>query len=183
MRWVQVRGRTPFAADWYMLSSADARANASNVAAGGAIGAFNASTAYYGLSLSPQCAPTWPATCSWQLPAGHIRQQDAALLFRLFQGRTAADCALYACRLIDFGSVYASKTFRTNDNRTMWMGWVFETSTGCTEQCSAGSPLTQAWVRPLSLSLPAYPAVQSAGRLSRTPCCMVWCKPWGCFFS
>ncbi|KAK9835357.1 hypothetical protein WJX81_004418 [Elliptochloris bilobata] len=97
----QVRGRTPFAADWYMLSSADARANASNVAAGGAIGAFNASTAYYGLALSPQ--------------------------------------------LIDFGSVYASKSFRTNDNRTIWMGWVFETSTGCSEQCSAGSPLTQAW--------------------------------------
>lgn len=53
----QVRGRTPFAADWYMLSSADARANASNVAAGGAIGAFNATTSYYGISLTPQCGP------------------------------------------------------------------------------------------------------------------------------
>lgn len=56
-RRAQVRGRTPFAADWYMLSSADARANSSNVAAGGAIGAFNASSSYYGLALTPQCAP------------------------------------------------------------------------------------------------------------------------------
>lgn len=58
-------------------------------------------------------------------------------------------------RLIDFGSVYASKTFRTNDNRTIWMGWVFETSIGCTEQCSAGSPLTQTWARPGPRSRPA----------------------------
>ena len=56
-RRAQVRGRTPFAADWYMLSSADARANSSNVVAGGAIGAFNASSSYYGLALTPQCAP------------------------------------------------------------------------------------------------------------------------------
>ena len=60
----QVRGRTPFAADWYMLSSADARANASNVAAGGAIGAFNATTSYYGISLTPQCGPV-VADDSW----------------------------------------------------------------------------------------------------------------------
>ena len=86
MRCVQVRGRTPFAADWYMLSSADARANASNVAAGGAIGAFNASTAYYGLSLSPQCAPAPPVTRSWQLPASHVQTAKCCNALQAFQG-------------------------------------------------------------------------------------------------
>lgn len=177
----QVRGRTPFAADWYMLSSADARANSSNVAAGGAIGAFNASTAYHGLSLSPQCAPAGPALCFWQCLWAMCTRRDAALLSRLLHGREAAECGPDAPRLIDFGSVYASKTFRTNDNRTIWVGWVFETSTGCTEQCSAGSPLTQAWVRPHYPPLPAcLPCGVSARRLRCPPCAaLVWCKLLG----
>jgi hypothetical protein len=76
-RAAQVRGRTPFAADWYMLSSADARANSSNVAAGGAIGAFNASSSYYGLALTPQCAPA--RRMRREARAGAARAARAAL--------------------------------------------------------------------------------------------------------
>ncbi|CAL8464935.1 g4470 [Coccomyxa elongata] len=43
---------------------------------------------------------------------------------------------------VDYGSIYASKTFATNDGRRVWMGWVFETSTGCVEQCSGGTNFT-----------------------------------------
>jgi len=54
---------------------------------------------------------------------------------------------LCCCRSIDYGSVYASKTFQTQDGRRVWMGWVFETSSGCVEQCSAGTNFTDSLVR------------------------------------
>lgn len=46
--------------------------------------------------------------------------------------------------LLDHGSVYASKTFLTSDGRRLWWGWVYETSAGCSEMCSQGTPLTDA---------------------------------------
>ena len=29
-------------------------------------------------------------------------------------------------RQIDYGAVYASKSFKLQDNRTVWIGWVYE---------------------------------------------------------
>ncbi|EIE20550.1 hypothetical protein COCSUDRAFT_67413 [Coccomyxa subellipsoidea C-169] len=43
---------------------------------------------------------------------------------------------------VDYGSIYASKTFATSDGRRVLLGWVFETSAGCVEQCSAGTNFT-----------------------------------------
>lgn len=50
-------------------------------------------------------------------------------------------------RLLDWGSVYASKTFPTSDGRRIWWGWAYETAVGCTEMCSQGTPFTDAMVR------------------------------------
>ncbi len=50
-------------------------------------------------------------------------------------------------RLLDFGSVYASKSFALRDGRRLWLGWSFETSKGCDRQCSLGTPLTALQVR------------------------------------
>ena len=43
-------------------------------------------------------------------------------------------------------AVYASKSFKIDDGRQLMMNWVVETSVGCTEQCSKGTPFTNASV-------------------------------------
>ena len=49
-------------------------------------------------------------------------------------------------RAVDFGSVYASKSFRTEDGRRVLLGWAFETAAGCVEQCSLGTNFTDSLV-------------------------------------
>lgn len=51
------------------------------------------------------------------------------------------------CRVVDFGSVYASKSFATEDGRRVMLGWAFETAAGCVEQCSLGTNFTNSLVR------------------------------------
>ncbi len=51
--------------------------------------------------------------------------------------------------MVDFGSVYASKTFRVRDGRRLLLGWVYETAAGCESQCSAGTNFTNSLVVPL----------------------------------
>ena len=55
-------------------------------------------------------------------------------------------------RSVDYGSIYASKTFATKDGRRVLLGWVFETAAGCVEQCSAGTNFTDSLVRHASRS-------------------------------
>ncbi len=43
-------------------------------------------------------------------------------------------------------AVYASKSFEVDDGRRLMMNWVFETSVGCSGQCSAGTAFTNASV-------------------------------------
>ena len=50
------------------------------------------------------------------------------------------------CNRVDYGSVYASKSWRAEDGRRLWMGWVFETLAGCFQQCSSGTPFTTSQV-------------------------------------
>ena len=65
-----------------------------------------------------------------------------------------------ACRVVDFGSVYASKTFRLRDGRRVLLGWVYETAAGCESQCSTGTNFTD------SLVSPAFRSVQYFAWLS-----------------
>ena len=41
-------------------------------------------------------------------------------------GSSAADDMSGTVRQIDYGAVYASKSFKLQDNRTVWIGWVYE---------------------------------------------------------
>lgn len=47
---------------------------------------------------------------------------------------------------MDYGSVYASKSWEALDGRRLWIGWVYETAAGCTQQCSQGTPFTKSLV-------------------------------------
>lgn len=49
-------------------------------------------------------------------------------------------------RMIDYGAVYASKTWRASDGRRLWLGWVYETSPGCYQTCAMGSPFVDSMV-------------------------------------
>ncbi len=49
-------------------------------------------------------------------------------------------------RVVDFGSVYASKTFKLKDGRRLLLGWVYETAVGCEAECSAGTNFTDSLV-------------------------------------
>ncbi|CAD7702579.1 unnamed protein product [Ostreobium quekettii] len=92
----QIRGRTPFGRDWYVLSDVP-------------LAFTNKTVPGQGNALTPSLrgAPFAPA-------------------------------------IIDHGDIYASKFFNTSSGRLLWMGWSFETSTGCTGTCSDGTPLTDA---------------------------------------
>ncbi len=57
---------------------------------------------------------------------------DAELDYdRLNSGRNLFDAVLgqqsYQARLLDYGSVYASKSYLLGDGRRVWFGWVYET--------------------------------------------------------
>ena len=67
----------------------------------------------------------------------------------LFQGNY--DETSYTPRLLDYGSVYASKSFKVDDGRQLMMSWIFETSVGCDQMCSSGTPFTNASVSSLTL--------------------------------
>jgi len=74
-------------------------------------------------------------------------------------------------RELDYGSVYASKAFLADD-RVVWFGWVYETSLGCTEMCSAGAPSTDSMGFQGSLTLPrqvGYDATSQELTLSPLP--------------
>ena len=47
---------------------------------------------------------------------------------------------------MDFGSVYASKTFQLRDGRRVLLGWVYETAAGCEAECSTGTNFTYSLV-------------------------------------
>ncbi len=57
-----------------------------------------------------------------------------------------------ACRGVDFGSVYASKTFQLRDGRRVLLGWVYETAAGCEAECSTGTNFTYSLVSGCSIS-------------------------------
>lgn len=48
--------------------------------------------------------------------------------------------------MVDFGSVYASKTFKLKDGRRLLLGWVYETAVGCEAECSTGTNFTDSLV-------------------------------------
>ena len=48
--------------------------------------------------------------------------------------------------MVDFGSIYASKTFKLRDGRRLLLGWVYETAAGCEAECSAGTNFTDSLV-------------------------------------
>ncbi len=52
--------------------------------------------------------------------------------------------------MVDFGSIYASKTFKLKDGRRVLLGWAYETTAGCESECSTGTNFTNSLV---SLSL------------------------------
>ena len=55
-------------------------------------------------------------------------------------------CASLCCRVIDFGSIYASKTFKLKDGRRVLLGWAYETAAGCESECSTGTNFTNSLV-------------------------------------
>lgn len=92
----QMRNRTPFAADWYVLSDV-------------------------GLNYTDL----------------NDDSNDIGDGYDAFVARMGGEP--FSQRLLDYGSVYASKSFRMQSGQVMWMGWVFEDSQGCTELCGDGS--------------------------------------------
>ena len=58
-----------------------------------------------------------------------------------------------ACRGVDFGSVYASKTFQLRNGRRVLLGWVYETAAGCEAECSTGTNFTYSLVSGASSQL------------------------------
>ena len=54
---------------------------------------------------------------------------------------------------MDFGSVYASKTFQLQDGRRVLLGWVYETAAGCEAECSTGTNFTYSLVSGASSQL------------------------------
>ena len=77
-------------------------------------------------------------------PAAAYSAASNSVTSGLFQGNY--DVASYTPRLLDYGSVYASKSFRLDDGRQLMMSWIFETSVGCDQMCSSGTPFTNASV-------------------------------------
>ena len=57
------------------------------------------------------------------------------------------------CRVVDFGSIYASKTFKLKDGRRVLLGWAYETAAGCESECSTGTNFTNSLVSPFTQSL------------------------------
>ena len=58
----------------------------------------------------------------------------------------ASDVDMQDIILAHSAAVYASKSFELDDGRQLMMNWVFETSVGCSGQCSAGTAFTNASV-------------------------------------
>ena len=48
--------------------------------------------------------------------------------------------------MVDFGSIYASKTFKLKDGRRVLLGWAYETAAGCESECSTGTNFTNSLV-------------------------------------
>ena len=61
------------------------------------------------------------------------------------QGRVVKKCEC-CCRVVDFGSIYASKTFKLKDGRRVLLGWAYETAAGCESECSTGTNFTNSLV-------------------------------------
>ena len=64
---------------------------------------------------------------------------------------------MLCCRQLEFGDIYASKSWEDADGRRLMLGWAFETAAGCTQQCSAGSPFTDSLVSLSGMQLPFPP--------------------------
>lgn len=65
----------------------------------------------------------------------HITRQDGRDAYSNLLGGEP-----YQARVIDYGSIYASKSWAAADGRRLWLGWVYEDSKGCTELCADGTP-------------------------------------------
>jgi beta-fructofuranosidase len=92
----QIDGRTPYGADWYVLSNADLNFASPNYTNG--VGIYEP----------------------------------------ILNG------AEYGPNLIDYGAIYASKHWQDTQGRLLWLGWAFEASIGCDQQCSEGTSFTNA---------------------------------------
>ncbi|MEW5308893.1 MAG: hypothetical protein WDW38_000814 [Sanguina aurantia] len=57
--------------------------------------------------------------------------------------RPVLDGDYFSEQYLDYGAVYASKSFLLEDGRRLWLGWVYEDSVGCSESCAKGTPFTE----------------------------------------
>lgn len=71
---------------------------------------------------------------------------------------------------MDFGSVYASKSFQLRDGRRVLLGWVYETAAGCEAECSTGTNFTHSLVSGASSQLAYTRTLQSAYAMYRLAC-------------
>ncbi len=91
--------------------------------------------------------------CSYAVFAAHAAkslkvQHKPALSLEPVQHCSSSHCNInmQVIRLAHSAAVYASKSFELDDGRRLMMNWVFETSVGCSGQCSAGTAFTIASV-------------------------------------
>ncbi|DBB18751.1 hypothetical protein WJX82_009075 [Trebouxia sp. C0006] len=100
----------------------------------------------YALKWSDQVLGRTPYGADWYVlgntPGSYVVANDSSYADGLFTSTYME--AAYTPRLLDYGSIYASKSFELDDGRRLMMNWVFETSVGCSGQCSAGTAFTNA---------------------------------------
>lgn len=90
---------------------------------------FPVAPGYYAYKWSDQFLPRYPFGLDWyvlgDLPLNfstNANQNLQTVFDNTLENRT------YTPKIIDFGSVYASRTFTLEDGRLVWIGWVFEAS-------------------------------------------------------
>ncbi|GLC43775.1 hypothetical protein PLESTM_001518300 [Pleodorina starrii] len=123
----QMRNRSGFAADWYQLGS-PSQLNYSLVAFVGGKDVFSPR-----LLLPPLPSPA--AADSANATGGNATGGGGGGPPRVLDSEP---------QRWDFGTVYASQSFRMDDGRLVWLGWVYEDNLGCSEMCGQGTPLSRA---------------------------------------
>jgi sucrose-6-phosphate hydrolase SacC (GH32 family) len=63
-----------------------------------------------------------------------VNASDESAMQVLFQAQLNG--RKYYPQIMDYGSIYASMVFRTNDSRQVMYTWTYETAAGCANQCS-----------------------------------------------
>ncbi|KAL3134801.1 hypothetical protein ABBQ32_007784 [Trebouxia sp. C0010 RCD-2024] len=100
----------------------------------------------YALKWSDQVTGRSPFGVDWYVlgdaPTSYDASGASSNSAGLFTANTQG--VAYAPRALDYGAVYASKSFKLDDGRQLMMSWVLETSVGCTEQCTKGTAFTNA---------------------------------------